>query len=301
MSNRVSKTVSDDILNRIIQIESAGEPLAEAETSTATGLFQPLESTWLNLVRIHRPEWAQGRTRTQVLDLREDPNLNIILGGCLTEDNQRAIGVDCTPGDLYLAHFLGPADAKDLFKAHPDTPVSALVSQSVINANRQIMQGRNAGQVRAWAARKMAQPAHEDWIGKYFTGDGPGDVITPKPAAKPKPTPKPVSKPAESPIPDSASGQPVDVPLPPERPDPVPQVEPAPEPEKPVKKAKEGFGDWCGRKWRTVTSTIGGSFSLGFLGYLTDWKVLATLMVGGLIIGLVIYFIYSREHRNGDA
>jgi hypothetical protein len=307
MSNRVSRTVSDDILNRIIQIESAGNPLAKATTSSATGLFQQLDATWLSLVSMHRPQWSIGRSRAQILALRRDANLNIVLGACLTEDNQRMIGMDCTPGDLYLAHFLGPADAKDLFRAHPDTPVSALVSQSVINANKSIMQGRNAGQVRAWAARMMAKPPKEDWIGLYFTGAGPGAVAKPKP----QPAPEPVEVPD---APDTPGVQ-VEVPLPPERPPeadaapetapepPAPPVVPDPVPVHPVddpklaKPAKEGFGEWCGRKWKTATSAVGGFTSFGFLAYLTDWKVLATLMAGGTIIGLIIYFIYSREHR----
>ena len=293
MSNRVSRTISDDILNRIIQIESAGKPLAKASTSSATGLFQQLDSTWISLVAMHRPEWSKGRTRAQVLALRKVATLNIELGARLTEDNQRAIGMDATPGDLYLAHFLGPADAKDLFRAHPDTPVSALVSQAVINANKSIMQGRNAGQVRAWAARKMAQPAKQDWIGKFYTGDGP-DVIPlskPRPATKPKPAPESAPEPL-----DTANGVAVEVPLPPEKPEAVPAPE-APLPV-PVKPAKEGFGAWCGRKWKSVTSAVGGFTSFGFLAYLTDWKVLATLMAGGTIIGLIIYFIYSREQRS---
>jgi len=304
MSNRVSRLISDDVLNRIIQIESAGRPRAKAATSSATGLFQQLDSTWLSLVSIHRPQWAVGRNRAQILALRLEPSLNIELGACLTEDNMRAIGMDCTPGDLYLAHFLGPADAKDLFRAHPDTPVSALVSQAVIKANKGIMQGRNAGQVRAWAARKMAQPAKEDWIGLYYTGDGPGAKSVVKATPKPKPAPAPAPEPA-----DADNGVAVDVPLPPERPTEVAEAPPPVLPDavpvhpidnpKPAKKAKEGFGEWCGRKWKTATSAVGGFTSFGFLAYLTDWKVLATLMAGGTIIGLIFYFIYSREHRNG--
>lgn len=296
MSNRVSRLISDDVLNRIIQIESAGRPRAKAATSSATGLFQQLDSTWLSLVSIHRPQWAVGRNRAQILALRLEPSLNIELGACLTEDNMRAIGMEATPGDLYLAHFLGPADAKDLFRAHPDTPVSALVSQAVINANKDIMQGRNAGQVRAWAARKMAQPAKQDWIGKFYTGDGPNTIPVPKPRPVAKPAPEPVPEPA-----DADNGVAVEVPLPPERPQPEPIPEPAPDTSTavaPVDPKKEGFGDWCGRKWKTVTSAVSGFTSFGFLAYLTDWKVLATLMAGGTIIGLIVYFIYSRETRH---
>ena len=277
MSNRVSDTISDDTLNRIIQIESAGNPQAKAKTSSATGLGQFLNATWLNLVNKYHREWWNGRTKNQVLDLRKNPSLSIELLARLTEESADAIG-STSGGDLYLAHFLGPADAKDLFRANPNTPVSKLVSDAVIRANRSIMEGKNAGQVRAWAERKMSKPA-PDWVGKFYTGKGPD----------PK---RVVPKDEPSPVDEDTKGTPIEKPEPPE----PPRHDPAPEAEKP--KEKESFGGWAKRKWKSITSWGGGGFiGGGIMSYLTDWKVVVALFVCGLISAGLIYWIWKRSQK----
>lgn len=283
MSNRVSRSISDDTLNRIIQIESAGNPNAKAATSSALGLGQQLNATWLNLVNANRPEWWNGRNKQQVLNLRKNPSLNIEMLARLTEENARAVGTT-NGGDLYLAHFLGPADAKDLFRADDDTPVSKLVSQAVIRANRSIMEGKTAGQVRAWAQRKMSQPPKADWIGKFYTGKGPDPARV-------------VPKDEPSPVDDDTKGTPIEKPEPPEPPhrDPVPEVTPA-EPEKP--KEKESFGGWAKRKWKSITSWGGGGIiGGGVFSYLTDWKVVVALFGCGLISAGLIYWIWKRSQK----
>ena len=289
MSNRVSDTISDDTLNRIIQIESAGNPSAKAATSSATGLGQQLNATWLTLVNKYHPEWWNGRTKDGVLNLRKNPSLNIELLARLTEENARIVGTT-SGGDLYLAHFLGPADAKDFFRADPGTKATSLVSQAVVKANRSIMlnkdgSSKTAGEVRAWASRKMARPPDQNWVNKFYTGKGPD----------PK---RVVPKDEPSPIDEDTKGTPIEKPEPPEpaRRDPVPEVTPAPEPEKP--KEKESFGGWAKRKWKSITSWGGGGFlGGGILSYLTDWKVVVALFGCGLATAGIIYMVWKRSQK----
>lgn len=297
MSNRVSNGISDDTLNRIIQIESAGNPSIKAATSSATGLGQQINATWLVLVNKYHPEWWNGRTKDQVLALRKNPSLNIELLARLAEENARAVG-SVSGGDLYLAHFLGPADAKDLFRAAPNTPVTSLVSDGVVRANRSIMLNKDgtsktAADVRAWAARKMSKPAAADWIGKYYTGKGPD----------PK---RVVPKDEPSPVDDNAKGTAIEKPEPPEPPrrDPVPEVEPAPEPKPPVTeeqitpKPREGFFDWINRKRKTVAAWFSGIFAGGsFLTYVSDWRVMAVLVGGIIVAGTLVYFFWLLAQR----
>lgn len=281
MSNRVSISISDYTLNRIIQIESAGNPSIKAQTSSATGLGQQLNATWLTLVNKYHPEWWNGRTKDGVLNLRKNPSLNIELLARLTEENSRIVGTT-TGGALYLAHFLGPADAKDLFRADPSTPVSKLVSQAVIRANRSIMEGKTAGQVIAWAQRKMSMPPKQDWIGKFYTGKGPD----------PK---RVVPKDEPSPVDEDTKGTQIEKPEPPEPPrrDPVPEVTPAPE-----KPKDESFGGLVKRKWKSITSWGGGGLGVGGLfSYLTDWKVVVALFSCGLITAGIIYLIWRGSQK----
>lgn len=280
MSNRVSSTISDDTLNRIIQIESAGNPNAKAGTSSATGLGQQINATWLNLVNAYHKEWWNGRTKDQVLALRKNPSLNIEMLARLTEENARAVGTT-NGGDLYLAHFLGPADAKDLFRANENTPVSKLVSQAVIRANRSIMEGKTAGQVRAWAQRKMSQPPKADWVGRFYTGKGPD----------PK---RIVPKDEPSRVDDDAKGTPIERPEPPE-----PRRDPAPGGAVVTKERKnEPFGEWTKRKWKSITSWGGGSvIGGGLFSWLADWKVVVAMFGCGLITTGIVFLIWRNSQK----
>lgn len=168
MTNTVSRTVSDDTLNRIITIESSGNPNIKARTSSATGLGQFLNATWLAVVQKHAPAVMKGKTKAQILNMRYDPSFSIEMLARFTEDNQAAVGRNCTPGDLYLAHFLGVGDARAVYHAPPSAPVSRYVSNGAVKANKSILQGKTVQQVRDWAAKKMAKAGGHDWVSKYY-------------------------------------------------------------------------------------------------------------------------------------
>lgn len=287
MTNTISRTISDETLNAIITIESAGKPRAKAPTSSAAGLFQFLNATWMGVVRKHRPDLLRNRTEAEVLNLRYDPEIAIELGARFTEDNQRIIGMDCTGGDLYLAHFLGTADAKDLFLAPPDTPISQLVGPGPIAANKSILQGKTAGQVRAWAARKMhtASNQGQNWIAKYCRQENNDPV--------PMPSPRPEQEPEQEAedIPDPQDAPATPLPSPRREPEPEPGRRPA-DPDQITPAPKETFWEWIDRKrkavWGSVSGIMGGG---GILTYFTDWKVLAVI-VAGLIIGTSIVYAF---------
>lgn len=284
MTNTVSKTVSDETLNCIITIESAGKldarPLDRngKPMSTALGLGQFLNKTWDGVVKSHRPDLLEGRTVDEVRALRKDGHLSIELLARFTEDNQRIVGMNCTGGDLYLAHFLGVGDAKDLFRADPDTPVSKLVSPDVIKANPNILTGKNAGQVRAWAAKKMAAAGGHGWVAKYY-----------KPAApKLQPQPEPETETAED-IPD-----PQDAPAGPSPTAVVPVDAPPEVQEKQIQQNAERDAEprtsWLKRKWKGVTGTIGSFFGIGGAA-MFDWRIVAVL-AGVLFIFAVAIILF---------
>jgi hypothetical protein len=114
--------------------ESSFDPAAKASTSSATGLYQFVEQTWLGTFKAHAAEYGQGElaakitkgadgryavsdpaTRKQILDLRKDPTLNAAMAAELAADNktkmEAALGRPATATDLHLAHFLGLSGA----------------------------------------------------------------------------------------------------------------------------------------------------------------------------------------------
>lgn len=179
MTFSVSRIISDDTLSCAIQIESAGKPLAKARTSTAAGLGQFINQTWLAVITAHRPAWAAGRVNYELLELNRASPCSRFNARCSIEmlarhweDNGRAMG-SYAPGDLYLAHFGGVGTAKKLVRANATAPASSVFSAAAINANRSILAGKTCGQVRTWAAKKMSAAGGRNWIAVYMTGARP--------------------------------------------------------------------------------------------------------------------------------
>jgi N12 class adenine-specific DNA methylase len=140
--------------------ESSGNDNAAAQTSSAFGRYQFTEGTWLTYYR--RVYGDTGETRAQILAKRADGATQDRLMVALTRDNLRAVqraGAAATEGNVYLAHFLGPAGARAVLQADPNTPVAQLVPAAAIEANQSVLAGKTAGQVVGWAARKMGGAA----------------------------------------------------------------------------------------------------------------------------------------------
>ncbi len=110
--------------------ESSFDPNAKAKTSTAHGLYQFVEQTWLSVFKDHGASYgygdlaakittdANGRmvvkdpaVKKEILNLRRDPQLSSEMAAEHAADNQdkmeKKLGRSVTGTDLYLAHFLG--------------------------------------------------------------------------------------------------------------------------------------------------------------------------------------------------
>jgi len=113
--------------------ESAFNPNARAGTSSATGLFQFIDSTWLDMVRRHGAQHGLGQqaaalqrgadaeTRREILALRSDPELSARMAGELARENAAALesrlGRTPSAGELYAAHVMGSGGAARLIEA----------------------------------------------------------------------------------------------------------------------------------------------------------------------------------------
>ena len=125
--------------------ESALNADAKASTSSAKGMFQFIESTWLQTMKESGPSLGlsqyadqisvdqKGRyvvadpaARRQILDLRSNTEVSALMAGAYTRQNasylKSTLGRDATAGELYIAHFLGPKGASDFITAAQSSP-----------------------------------------------------------------------------------------------------------------------------------------------------------------------------------
>jgi hypothetical protein len=156
----VSKEISDTLLNKIIYIESAGNPKAKAPTSSAYGLGQFINATWEAYRKKYKPS-----------ALRANPSDQVYLLARFTEDNAKGLkkyGIPYTPGNLYLAHFLGLIAAVNVYGYSREKPVSEAVSAAAIRANPSILLGKTCGEVRDWAEAKMQKARDGGWVQRYY-------------------------------------------------------------------------------------------------------------------------------------
>lgn len=180
---------SFDYLLTTAQRESALDPGARARTSSASGLFQFVEQTWLGLMKSDGPKLGLGEysdaisakadgsfgvgdasARREILDLRQNPQVAALMAGTLTQRNRDVLiaelGREPSQTDLYAAHFLGARGAVDLIRAAEQSPrrAAALDFPDAAAANRSIFydrkgRARGAGEVYALLGASQAPAA----------------------------------------------------------------------------------------------------------------------------------------------
>lgn len=126
-------------LASIAQIESSLNPNAKARTSSASGLFQFINSTWNGMVNKYGDKFGISKGD------RMDPRANAIMGGLYLRDNARflesKLGRQPSASELYTAHFLGPGGAAKILRASDDTPISRVANRAQIRANPTLLRG----------------------------------------------------------------------------------------------------------------------------------------------------------------
>jgi hypothetical protein len=124
--------------DHLINEESAGDPTARNQRSSATGLGQFIRSTWLDLVKRHAPGQAEGKSDQEILALRTNPELSRRMIRAYSTENAQVLrnkGIEVTNTNLNLMHLFGAGEGPKVLKAHPQTPVEQLVSAQTIRAN----------------------------------------------------------------------------------------------------------------------------------------------------------------------
>jgi hypothetical protein len=156
---RVVRTAADDVgvdpgyLLAVAALESSFDPTARAPGTTARGLYQFTEDTWLRVVKVFGTKHgleayaaaivvaADGGVslpevslRKTLLELRNDPAVASVMAAELALDNrtrlEQRLRRPVSTGEIYLAHFLGLTPAARMIEAayaHPHVPAAHIL------------------------------------------------------------------------------------------------------------------------------------------------------------------------------
>ena len=166
---RVTGAGFEYLLNTALR-ESNLNPSAKAKTSSATGLFQFIDQTWLATMKQSGAALGYGKyadaisktssgryvvsdpaMRKEIFALRKDPTANSLMAGAFANSNARVLtdrlGRKPTDGELYMAHFLGASGASRFIRAaeaNPDAKAANLFPRAA-HANNSIFYDKTGG------------------------------------------------------------------------------------------------------------------------------------------------------------
>lgn len=167
------------------QVESSFKSNAKSNSSSATGLYQFVESTWLQTVNKYGGKHglsgiadqisdsgkvASKTIKNQILALRNDPEICSLMAGELAAENKSYLE-SCTQSnvgstELYMAHFLGAAGAAKFINATDKNGAAdaAKLFPAAAAANKNIFykadgQSRSLNEVYALFDKKFETPA----------------------------------------------------------------------------------------------------------------------------------------------
>ena len=170
-----------DYLLSIARRESNLDNTAKSKGSSATGLFQFIDQTWLSLIKRYGKDHGLGdyadaisrtesgrfvvgsqETKSAILALREDPKISALMAGeaavATKQSLECALGRSVCAGELYAAHFLGEGGAKRLIALNEQQAGARadLAFPEASKANRNVFyhadgRAKTIGEVHAWA------------------------------------------------------------------------------------------------------------------------------------------------------
>lgn len=185
-----STGIDATLLTALAWQESRFDPRARNSRSTARGLMQFTEATWLEAVRDHGPQHGlryeaavlttdpasgsittrQPRTRSRILELRDNPRYAALLAAARINRARialaQSLGRPVGPADLYLVHLLGPAGAQRFLTAldrTPDQPAANHIAADSMALNREVFVERGSG-------RPLSLAEVHDWVGRSIQG-----------------------------------------------------------------------------------------------------------------------------------
>ncbi|WP_374385544.1 peptidoglycan-binding protein [Brevundimonas sp.] len=150
-----SSEIPADYWPMLSKIESANQPYVQAKSSSASGLYQFIRSTWIG------EGGAWGPTlRPAFGGLKPSVEEQLARAKTFTAKNAavlKAKGIPINKASLYAAHFFGAGMAAKVIGADVNARADLIAGEAATDANPSILRGKTAGQFLTWLHGKTGE------------------------------------------------------------------------------------------------------------------------------------------------
>ncbi len=150
-----SSEIPDDYWPMLSKIESADQPYVQAKSSSASGLYQFIRSTWIG------EGGAWGPTlRPAFGGLKPSVEEQLARAKTFTAKNAavlKAKGIPINKASLYAAHFFGAGMAAKVIGADVNARADLIAGEAATEANPSILRGKTVGQFLTWLHGKTGE------------------------------------------------------------------------------------------------------------------------------------------------
>lgn len=149
-------SIPDDYWPMLSKIESGDRPYVKALTSSASGLFQFIKSTWIG----EGGQWGMNPLAA-FGGLKPTEQEQLKRAKSFTEKNAlylKAKGIPINKASLYAAHFFGAAMAAKVIGANVNARADLIAGAAATKANPSILKNKTIGEFLTWLHKKTG-----DW------------------------------------------------------------------------------------------------------------------------------------------
>ncbi len=151
----VSSQIPDDYWPMLSKIESGDRPYIQAASSSASGLYQFIRSTWEG----EGGTWGPT-LRPAFGGLKPSVEEQLARAKTFTAKNAAHLakqGIPINRASLYAAHFFGAVTAAAVIGADVNASAEALAGASATKANPSILKGKTVGEFLTWLHKKTGE------------------------------------------------------------------------------------------------------------------------------------------------